>query len=108
MEVKTGKTISLLYYTICRYVRGENIIFSMRNLLYNIYLDKVKYISIFTLIVSFYSNFKIHFINFYEKNNVPQYDFDSLIENYDLDYSKNKTGLLGVIMMIWKNYYPKI
>ena len=80
----------MLYYTIYRYVRGENIIFSMRNLLYNIYLYKVKYISIFALIVSFYSNAQNSFYNFYEKNNVPQNDFDSLIENYDLDYSKNK------------------
>ena len=62
----------------------------MRNLLYSIYLYKVKYIAIFALIVSFYSNAQNSFYNFYEKNNVPQNDFDSLIENYDLDYSKNK------------------
>ena len=67
MEVKTGKTISLLYYPIYRYVRSQSIIFSINNLLYNIYLCKVKYITIFTLIVSFHSNDKIHFIIFMKK-----------------------------------------
>ena len=62
----------------------------MCNLIHNIYLYKVKYITKLALIISFHSNAQNSFYNFYEKSNVPQSDFDSLIENYDLDYSKNK------------------